>query len=200
MIESSEPEAPRGCSAGRRTPLNADPLGNRRLKLDSLPHETLLATLGEVAVAFVGFSIVAAILRSESIRRFHAMRDVAQIGLQAVAASFLPLAIHAYGASPDVTWRVGSAAFLVLSGLGIGQAVRSRLQHSDSYEFQNEPIRNAVLVTLNVGGAGLLLFNILLGGPGSGARYATAVLLMLVIAGLQFLAAAFSAPPDPPAA
>ncbi len=54
-------------------------------------------------------------------------------------------------------------------------------------------------ITLNVGGAGLLLFNILLGGLGSGARYATAVLLVLAIAGLQFLAAAFSTPPDPPA-
>ena len=126
------------------------------------------------------------------------MRDVASIGLQAVGGSFLPLVIHAYGASPDVTWRIGSAAFLVLSGLGIGQAVRSRLQHLDSYEFQSEPIRNAVLVTLNVGGAGLLLFNVLLGGLGSGARYVTAVLLVLAVAGLQFLAAAFRTPPDPP--
>ncbi len=127
------------------------------------------------------------------------MRDVAAIGLQAVGASFLPLAIHAYGASPDVTWRIGSAAFVSLWGLGLGFAIRDRLQR-DPAEFRNEPIRNAVNGTLNVGGAGLLLFNILLGGPGSGARYATAVLLILAIAGLQFLAAAFSTPPDAPAA
>ena len=132
-------------------------------------------------------------------RRFLAMRDVAQIGLQAVGASFLPLAIDAYGASPDLTWRIGSAAFLVVWGLGFGHAMRSR-QQLDPIEFRSEPIRNAVYATLNLSGVGLLLFNVLLGGPGSGARYATAVLLILAIAGLRFLAAAFSTPPDPPAA
>ena len=127
------------------------------------------------------------------------MRDVAQIGLQAVGASFLPLAIDAYGASPDLTWRIGSAAFLALWGLGLGLAIRSR-QQLDPNEFRSEPIRNAVNATLNVSGVGLLLFNVLLGGPGSGARYATAVLLILAIAGLQFRAATFSTPPDPPGA
>ncbi len=116
------------------------------------------------------------------------MRDVAQIGLQAVGASFLPLAIDAYGASPDLTWRIGSTAFLALWGLGLGHAIRSR-QQLDPYEYRIEPIRNAVYATLNLSGVGLLLFNVLLGGPGSGARYATAVLLILAIAGLRFLAA-----------
>ena len=125
------------------------------------------------------------------------MRDVAQIGLQAVGASFVPLAIHAYGASADVTWRVGSAAYLALTALGLGLAIRSRLQ-LDPGEFRSEPIRNAVNGVLNVGVVGLLLFNVLHGGPASGARYATAVLLNLAIAGLQFLAAAFNSQPDPP--
>ncbi len=127
------------------------------------------------------------------------MRDVAEIGLQAVGASFLPLVLHAYGASPDVTWRIGSAAFVAVWGTGLGLAIRSR-QQLDPDEFRSEPIRNAVNGTLNAGGAGLLLFNVFLGGPGSGARYATAVLLMLAIAGLQFLAASFRTPPDAPAA
>ena len=65
--------------------------------------------------------------------------------------------------------------------------------------MRSEPIRYSVYLTLNVGGAGLPLFNIFLWGLGSGARYATAVLLVLAIAGLQFLAAAFSTPPDSPA-
>ncbi len=90
------------------------------------------------------------------------MRDVAQIGLLAVGASFLPLAIHAYGASPDVTWRIGSAAFVAVWGLGLGLAIRSR-QQRDPDEFRNEPIRNAVNATLNVVGVGLLLFNVFLG-------------------------------------
>jgi peptidoglycan/LPS O-acetylase OafA/YrhL len=127
------------------------------------------------------------------------MRDVAQIGLQAVVASFLPLAIHAYGASPDATWRIASAAFFLLWGVGLGFAIRSRL-NLDPAEFRIKRVRIAVNGTLNAGGAGLLLFNVLLGGPSSGARYVTAVLLLLAIAGLQFLSAAFSAPPDSPAA
>ena len=126
------------------------------------------------------------------------MRDVAQIGLQAVAASFLPLAIHAYGASADVTWRTGSAAFFVLWALGLGFAIRSRLT-LDPKEFGIKRVRIAVNGTLNVAGAALLLFNVAFGGPGAGARYASAVLLLLAIAGIQFLDAAFSTPPDPPA-
>ena len=167
--------------------------------MDTLPHENLLTTLGEVAVAFVGFSIVAGILRAGSIRRFHAMRDVAEIGLLAVAAAFLPLAIHAYGTSTDVTWRIASATYLALAALGLGNEFWRR-QQLDPDEFRGEPIRNAVYVMLTVGGYGLLLFNLFLGGPGSGARYTTAVLLLLAVAGLQFLAAAFSISPDPPAA
>ena len=167
--------------------------------MDPLSHENLLTTLGEVAAAFVGFSIVAGVLGSGSLRRFHAMRDVAQIGLQAVAAAFLPLAIHAYGASPDVTWRIGSAAYLVVSGLGLGFAVRARLRR-DPGEFRSEPIRNAVNAMFNVGVIGLLLFNVVFGGPAAGARYATALLLNLGIAGVQFLAAAFGTPPDSPTA
>ena len=159
----------------------------------------MLTTLGEVAVAFVGFSIVAGILRGGSIRRFHAMRDVAEIGLLAVGASFLPLAIHAYGAGADLTWQIASAAYLVLGVLGLGIAIWRR-QRLDPTEFRSEPIRNAMNGMLNVVGFGLLLFNLFVGGPGSGARYTTVVLLLLAIAGVQFLAAAFSNPPDPPAA
>jgi hypothetical protein len=125
------------------------------------------------------------------------MRDVAAIGLQAVVASFLPLAIYIYGPSPDVTWRIASVVYLVLSAAGLGFAIRRRLQ-LDREEFRTEPIRNAVNGAFNIGGFGLLLFNVLVGGSGSGARYVTAVLFMLVIAGIQFLAAAFNAPPDSP--
>lgn len=176
----------------------AELLDGGRPELDPLPHENLLSTLGEVAAAFVGFSIVAGLLRSGSIRRFHSMRDVAQIGLQAVAASFLPLAIHAYGASPALTWRTASAAFLALWATGLGFAIKGRLSR-DPDEFRVKRVRIAINGALNVTGGGLLLFNIALAGPGSGARYASAVLLLLAIAGIQFLDAAFGTPPDSPA-
>ncbi len=63
-----------------------------------LPHENLLTALGEVSAAFVGFSLVVGILRSrlassaKETRRFYATREVAENGLLAVGAAFLPLA------------------------------------------------------------------------------------------------------------
>lgn len=126
------------------------------------------------------------------------MRDVAEIGLLAVGGSFLPLAVHAYGVSPEATWRIASAAYLVLGLIGLSVAIWRR-RRLDPGEFRNEPLRNAVNGMLNLVGFGLLVFTLLIGGPGSGARYTTAVLLLLSIGGIQFLAAAFSTAPDPPA-
>ncbi len=156
-------------------------------------------TLGEVAVAFVGFSMVVGVLGSASVRRRHAMRDVAEIGLQAVGGSFLPLAIDAYGASAATTWRLASAGLLVYAALGLSFAFRRGSRRILDL-LRNEPIRSAVVIGLNLGVFGLLLFNALLGGAGSGARYTTAVLLLLAIAGHQFLDATFRSHDDPPAA
>jgi hypothetical protein len=161
-------------------------------------HEDLLMTLGEVAVAFVGFSMVVGVLGSGSVRRRYAMRDVAEIGLQAVAGSFLPLAINAYGASPASTWRLASAGFLAYAALGLGFALRrAPIRILDL--LRTEPIRNGVIMLLNFGLIGLLLFNAFLGGAGSGARYVTAVMLLLAIAGHQFLDATFRGHDDLPA-
>ncbi len=91
-----------------------------RAHLNPLPHENLLTAMGEVAAAFVGFSLVVGVLRARSTgsmnepRRVYSMRDVAEIGLHAVFMSFLPLVIHVFGASADTTWRVASAGFLAV--------------------------------------------------------------------------------------
>ena len=154
-------------------------------------------TLGEVAVAFVGFSMVVGVLGSASARRRHAMRDVAEIGLQAVLGSFLPLAIDAYGASAATTWRLASAGLLVYAALGLGFAFRRGSRRILDL-LRDEPIRSAGVIGLNLGVFGLLLFNALLGGAGSGARYTTAVLLLLGIAGHQFLDATFRSHEDLP--
>ena len=154
-------------------------------------------TLGEVAVAFVGFSMVVGVLGSGSARRRYAMRDVAEIGLQAVAGCFLPLAIDAYGASASTIWRLASAGLLVYAALGLSFAFR-RGSGRILDLLRNEPIRGALIIGLNLGVFGLLLFNALLAGAGSGARYTTAVLLLLAIAGHQFLDATFRSHEDLP--
>ena len=89
--------------------------------------------------------------------------------------------------------------FFVLWILGLGVALWTRLS-ADPDEFRVARVRIAANGILNVAGAGSLLFNVAVGGPASGARYASAVLLMLAIAGIQFLDAAFGDPSDPPPA
>ena len=169
-----------------------------------LPHENLLTALGEVAAAFVGFSLVV-VLRARSAssaketRRLYSMRDVAEIGLVAVGASFLPLVIHTYGAGPETTWRLASAGVLALLSLGLGSSMwRRRTVTLDG--FQTEPIQTAIVLVLNVCGMGLLSINILVGGSTSGARYTTAVLLSLALAGVLFVNATFSNSANRPAA
>ena len=167
-----------------------------------LPHENLLTVMGEVAAAFVGFSLVVSVLRArsngslEETRRFYSMRDVAEIGLVSVFTSLLPLVIHAFGASPDATWRIGSASFLVLAVLGAGPSLWRR--RGWLVGLRSEPIQTAMLLPLQSGALGLMLFNLFAGGPGSGARYVAAVLLALAVAGLLFVNATFNNARDRP--
>ena len=167
-----------------------------------LPHENLLTAMGEVAAAFVGFSLVVSVLRarsngsSEETRRVYSMRDVAEIGLHAVLMSFLPLVVHAFGASPDTTWRVGSASFLAVAVLSAGASLRRRGGYLAT--FRAEPILSVVLLPLQLGTIGLMLVNILAGGPSSGPRYVAAVLLALATAGGLFVNATFNSAEDRP--
>ncbi len=172
-----------------------------RRQLNPLPHENLLTAMGEVAAAFVGFSLVVGVLRArssasaEESRKLHSMRDVAEIGLVAVAMSFLPLVIHAFGASPDTTWRVGSASFLVLGLLSAGASFRRR---SGLDYFRSEPIQAVFVLPLQLGAISLMSINLLAGGPSSGPRYVAAVLLALSAAGVLFVNATFQSGRDRP--
>jgi len=123
------------------------------------------------------------------------MRDVAEIGLQTVGFSFLPLLIHAYGVSPDTVWRAGSAVASVAWVLGFGFSILRRVRQG--FEFSKALV--AVFGILNSVGVGLLVFNVVATGPYAGARYASAVLVMLAMAGISFLDAAFHTSADPPA-
>ena len=124
-------------------------------------------------------------------RRFHATREVAENGLLAVGAAFLPLAVHAYGATVDTTWRLASAGFIFLWVL-VFAAHMWRRRRVAREGFRTEPIQTALFTVLIASGLGLLLVNTLVGGDTSGARYVTALLLFLAIVGLLFVYATFS--------
>ncbi len=100
--------------------------------MNPLPLENLLIVLAEVAAAFVGFSLVVGVLRARSAGSakeawgFYSMRDVAEIGLVSVFTSILPLVIHAFGANPEATWRIGSASFLAFGVLSASASLWRR--------------------------------------------------------------------------
>ena len=173
-----------------------------RGSLNPLPHENLLTALGEVSAAFVGFSLVVGVLRArstgsmEEARSLYSMRDVAEIGLHAVLMSFLPLVIHAFGASPETTWRVGSASFLAVGVFSAGASLRRRGGWLEG--LRSEPILFVLLLPLQLGAIGLTSVNLVAGGPGSGARYVGAILLALACAGVVFVNATFNSVEDPP--
>ena len=158
-----------------------------------------------IGIAFVGFSLVVGILRARSASsvkeamRFHATREVAENGLLAVAAAFLPLAVHAHGATVETTWRLASAGFIFLWVLGLATHAWRR-RHVSREALRTEPIQTVLFTVLHASGLGLLLVNTLVGGDTSGARYVTALLLFLAIVGLLFVYATFSGSENPPAA
>ncbi len=172
--------------------------------MNPLPHENLLTAMGEVGAAFVGFSLVVGVLRAryagstkEALSRY-SMRDVAEIGLAGVFMSFLPLVIHAFGASPETTWRVGSTSCLAVSLFCAGASSWRRGSWLEG--FRSEPIQTVLVTPLQLVIIGLLLVNILAGGPSSGARYVMAVLLALAVAGVLFVNATFNSTEDRPGA
>jgi len=179
--------------AGRPRPLGADLLDGGKLTVPPLPHENLLTALGEVSAAFVGFSLVVGILSStrsgtsSQDRSFFSTRDVAELGLLAIAASFLPLTIHAYSVAAESIWQMASAGLLLLWGLGLGSSVwRQR-----GILRKVSVARIALIFGCNLAGLGVLIANLFTRGGSSGGRYVTGVLLLLVLAGLQFVSATF---------
>ena len=160
--------------------------------MNPLPHENLLGTLGEVGAAFVGFSLIASLLRPEdsveSKRRFEAIRNVAEMSLLAVGASFLPIVVHAYGWGVGDTWRISSLLFALAWLLFMGSAiVRRRLIDAP---ILNQVFSSAVICATAIA-LGLLLYNIAFATTGAGARYATAVLILLGLTGALFVWAVF---------
>ena len=152
----------------------------------------------------MGFSLVVGLLGSQSpatgreARRILSIRDVAEGGLVATGGAFLPLAIHAYGATVITTWRLASAAFLLLMGLHMASSIWRRRGVARE-GIRAEPVRSAIFTLLTTSGPALLLINALHGGDASGARYLTSVMIVLAVVGLLFIYATFSNTPHRPA-
>ncbi len=158
-----------------------------------------------MSAAFVGFSLVVGIISSRSPEslpeslRLLSVREVAEIGLLAVAASFLPLVVHGFGIGVEATWRVSSGSFIALGSLAfLPSLVRRRRVGWEGQRAQ--PLQGVVVTALNIGFIVLLAANVVSPSAVSGARYVLATVLLLAIAGVLFIGATFGERLGPPAA
>ncbi len=157
-----------------------------------MPTE-ILVTIAEVAAAFVGFSMVVGLLRPESPDaevRFIAIRDVAEVGLIAIGGSLAPLAAGLFVVSEPVLWRVCSLGLSAvwLAGAWSGLMRYRKLAHPI---LQRDPVGASTIVALGAVGNMLLWWNVISPTGAMAGRYAVALLALLAVAGLVFVAATF---------
>ena len=170
-------------------------MGGRSNSTEPLPYESLLQTLAELSVAFVGFSMLASVFRGsggdDHHLRFMDFRDVAEVGLIATVGSLAPQLLQAFGLSAEVTWRAASGLLGGLFAAGYALAVRRR-PVSFSRLFVRFPISSPVVTASMLAIAVLSITNVLLPSVYSGARHVLGVVLTLVVAALLFMRAAFN--------
>jgi hypothetical protein len=164
-----------------------------------LPHQEFLFTTAEVAAAFVGFSLVVSVFRSESATdavRSGSLRDVAEIGLSAIAASFMPYVLHQFELSLESVWRL-SSLLLAIGGLVAFLLGSRRFSRTGgALPWRIAPALSVASGSLSLIGSTLLWWNVFVPGPHSDSRYVVALLLLLAMAGLIFVFAAFSSSSD----
>lgn len=166
--------------------------------MTDLPHQDFLFTTAEVAAAFVGFSLVVSVFKPTSAAdavRMGSLRDVAEIGLSAIAAAFVPYVLHVFGESVESVWRT-SSGLLAIGGFVfflLGFLRFSRL--GGAPPWRTAPGLAVSTGTLAFSGSVLLWWNVLAPSPNSSARYILALLLLLAMAGLIFVFAAFHRAP-----
>jgi len=162
--------------------------------LGELPHQDFFFTTAEVAAAFVGFSLVVSVFKPESSGeavRMGSLRDVAELGLSAIAASFLPYVLQQLGLSLDAIWRAASLALALGGVLAFSFGFRRFTQAGGGLPWKTAPVVATSVGAVAVAGMLLLWVNVLAPSELSGARYVVAILLMLATAGLLFVFAAF---------
>jgi hypothetical protein len=159
---------------------------------EPLPHYDLLMTLAEVAATFVGFSMIAGVIRPDSDeekRRFFRFRHVAASSLACVVVAFMPILIHAFG------WSI-EQSFLYASIFCLFPAVISPIldwrEVGVLSSFKAEPLRTITTIAFNIIMVSLLLINAIAPGPFSAIRYVVFLTMLLMISGLIFIGATFT--------
>lgn len=170
-----------------------------------LVHHDLLQTLTEVSVAFVGFSMLANVLRRSTggeFIRFLGYRDVAATGVIGMLGSLTPLLLHSFGWPGEAVWRWSTAIF---GAVYIAAAASSFRRQRDALlddvqtirkRLGANPLFHTIQSSLFVVVVVLALINVFAPGPASAARHVLAVAISLVAAGWIFLDATFGGNPE----
>ena len=159
-----------------------------------LPHQAFLFATAEVAAAFVGFSLVVSLFGANSGRdtvRAVSLRDVAEISLVGVAASLAPYVFFQFGWSQEVVWRATSALLAAGWITGFAFAARRIRSAGGGRIFETDPGFARFSALLVVAGIAPLAWNVAVPGAHSSARYMLALLILLSLAGIIFVFAAF---------
>jgi hypothetical protein len=160
-----------------------------------MEHHDVLLTLGEIAAAFVGFSTIVVVFRSNrsELQRLR-LRGVAEIGIAVLVGSFVPLFLIGFGLSGSGVWRVSSLVFAPIALTGWILWARKVSAAGYTPAFGRPPLAPDIIA--NVVGQILLWSNVVRPSDGASARYAMALMAFLLIAAMSFVASAFGSPAE----
>lgn len=165
----------------------------------SLPNSDFLETIVGVSATFVGFSLVVGFLRADDAvvgGRLQSMRAVAELAMIAGGGALLPLLISQFDVSNELTWR-GASVILALSWTaGWIAAVRRFRRFYASMGYTLTSIRTLVFRNTVPLAILLLLWNAAFPDEMSGARYAAALVIALVVSAERFVFATFQSNGD----
>jgi len=149
-----------------------------------------LLTLAEIAAAFVGFSTIVVVFRSNrsELQRLR-LRGVAEIGVAVLVGAFLPLVAAGLGFTGSQVWRISSVIFAPIGLTGWILWARGVSRAGYPATFGKLPF--APDVVANVVGQVLLWWNVIAPTPAAPIRYVTALMAFLLIAAMSFVASAF---------
>lgn len=166
-------------------------------------HELLL-TLAEVAVTLAALSAVAGVIESRRAEAQHSrisirlLRDVAVLGMLAALFAVVPLVFDRDPNNSPQVWRWCSAAALAIWIANYVSFFREAVRAVRTETFSWSGILLGLAITFL--GFGLLAYNVLVPSDAAPQRYTLAIVCLLVLAGLDFLAGAFVSRPHRPAA
>ena len=149
-----------------------------------------LFTVAQIAAAFVGFSTIVVVFRSgrSQLQRLR-LRGVAEIGIAVIVGAFLPVLLSGLGLAGSGLWRGSSLIFAPISLAGWLLWVRGVARAGYPPAFGKPPF--APDMAANVVSQTLLWWNVAVPTGAAPTRYVAALIALLLIAAMSFVAAAF---------